>query len=249
MTTIVTTSLKMNPRLVERANVIAKQLNIDYYPRNKQSTKKLLEKFEQVLVVYADKLTLERKDQAPFFFHPDTAMLRIKAKHDALRQLLGEDKLSILDCTMGLASDSIVMAADGHDVTALESEEMIHFIVSSGLAHFDSGNSNLNNAMRSITTIQSNYTDFLKNATSKSFDILYFDPMFSHNILESHNLDSLSQLANKSKFSEDTLIEAKRVARKAIIIKAHYKDLVFDKFGFEQQVRSNQKFHYGIIKL
>ena len=73
--------------------------------------------------------------------------------------------------------------------------------------------------------------------------------MFSDRISESKNLDGLRQFANPSPLSDRFLIEAKRVARKRIIIKAHFRDDVFEKFGFKRIVRPNQKFHYGIIEL
>lgn len=56
--------------------------------------------------------------------------------------------------------------------------------------------------------------------------------MFSERIAESKNLDGLRQYANDTVFSEDFLREAKRVARKKIIIKAHFRDKVFEKLWF-----------------
>lgn len=58
----------------------------------------------KVLVLYQNKLVLEQRNGQTFFFHPDTAMLRIKAGHDPLLDLIGPSKKTILDCTMGLAS-------------------------------------------------------------------------------------------------------------------------------------------------
>ena len=36
---------------------------------------------------------------------------------------------------------------------------------------------------------------------------------------------------------------------KKIIIKAHFRDTVFEELGFERQVRPNQKLHYGVLEL
>ena len=41
----------------------------------------------------------------------------------------------------------------------------------------------------------------------------------------------------------------KRVAREKIIIKAHFRDTVFEELGFERQIRPNQKLHYGVMDL
>ncbi|HFI0394298.1 TPA: class I SAM-dependent methyltransferase [Streptococcus suis] len=251
MKVIVTTSLRMNQTLVFQAQEIAEQLNLDYQDRQKRSVQSILSKTEAdaVLVVYQDQLVLEEKTGQRFFFHPDTAVLRIKSGRDPLLELLGPDKQTVLDCTMGLASDSIVLARAGHQVTALESSQFIHFIVSRGLKEFDSGKSEVNQAMRSIQTIWTDSLIYLKEQADQSVDVIYLDPMFSQEITESDNLDGLKPFANYTALSEEFLGEAKRVARRKIIIKAHFRDRVFEDFGFVRHVRPNQKFHYGEIIL
>ncbi|WP_105123267.1 class I SAM-dependent methyltransferase [Streptococcus suis] len=251
MKTIVTTSLRMNQTLVLRAQEIAEQLNLDYQDRRKRSVQSILAKTEAdaVLVVYQDQLVLEEKTGQRFFFHPDTAILRIKSGRDPLLELLGPDKQTVLDCTMGLASDSIVLASAGHQVTALESSLLIHFMVSRGLKEFDSGNEAVNQAMRSIEAIWTDSLPYLKNQADKSVDVIYFDPMFSKEIKESQNLSGLAGLANAAPLSGELLAQAKRVAKEKIILKAHFRDAVFERFGFKRHVRPNQKFHYGEIRL
>lgn len=251
MKTIVTTSLRMNQTLVLRAQKIATLLSLDYQDRRKRSVQSILAKTEAdaVLVVYQGQLVLEEINGQRFFFHPDTAILRIKSGRDPLLELLGPNKQTVLDCTMGLASDSIVLASAGHQVTALESSLLIHFMVSRGLKEFDSGNEAVNQAMRSIQTIWTDSLTYLKELADKSVDVIYFDPMFSQEITESDNLDGLKPFANYSALSEEILVEAKRVARRKIIIKAHFRDQSFEKLGFRRHIRPNQKFHYGEIIL
>ncbi|HFU4199133.1 TPA: class I SAM-dependent methyltransferase [Streptococcus suis] len=246
---IVTTSLGMDEGLVYRARRIASELGIEYKERKKQSVGKMLGTYEAVLVLYKDKLILEQRGGQVLFFHPDTAMLRIKSGRDPLLELLGKEKQSIIDCTMGLGSDSIVLASAGHRVTALESSKLVHFIVSRGLQDFDSGLQEVNRAMRSIQTIWTDSLTYLKEQIDKSVDVIYFDPMFSEEIKESQNLSGLSGLADRSRLTEEIVSEAKRVARKKLIIKAHFRDRVFEDFGFVRHVRPNQKFHYGEIIL
>ncbi|NQG96754.1 class I SAM-dependent methyltransferase [Streptococcus suis] len=251
MNVIVTTSLRMNQTLVLRAQEIAEQLNLVYQDRRKRSVQSILAKTEAdaVLVVYQDQLVLEEKTGQRFFFHPDTAILRIKSGRDPLLELLGPDKHTILDCTMGLASDSIVLASAGHQVTALESSQLIHFMVSRGLKEFDSGKEVVNQAMRSIQTIWADSLAYLKEQADLSVDVIYLDPMFSQEITESDNLDGLKPFANYSALSEEFLSECRRVACEKIILKAHFRDRAFEDFGFIRHVRPNQKFHYGEIIL
>ena len=186
-------------------------------------------------------------DASELTFHPDTAALRIKAPHDALVSLLGKSPKTILDTTMGLASDSLVMVAAGNQVTALESQDVIFQVVSRGLASYQTDDKQLEKAMRSIKAIKSDSLSFLKAQADNTFDIIYADPMFSEIIKESENLEAIKPLANGSRLTEEWLKEAKRVARGKIIIKAHFRDTVFEELGFERQVRPNQKLHYGVM--
>lgn len=249
MKVIITTSLRMDDNLVSKAKQLAEDLGIEYLKRNKRSVSSLLKEVEKVLVLYQNKLVLEQRNGQTFFFHPDTAMLRIKAGHDPLLDLIGPSKKTILDCTMGLASDSIVLASAGHQVTSLESSRLIHFIVSRGLQDFNSSNVLVDCAMRSIQTKWIDSLTYLKEQIDNSVDVIYFDPMFSEEIKESNNLSGLVQMADGSRLSKELLLEAKRVARKKILVKAHFRDSVFEEFGFKRHVRPNQKFHYGEIRL
>ncbi|MGT2963901.1 class I SAM-dependent methyltransferase [Streptococcus acidominimus] len=243
---IVTTSLGMDEQLVARAKALAQSFGVAYVARQKVSIKKLQTQYGHILVLYQDKMVFEQLGGERLFFHPDTALLRIKSNRDPLLELLGESPKRICDCTMGLASDSIVMASAGHQVTAVESASLIAFIVSQGLKEFDTGNSQVNAAMRSIEVVETESLSFLRQQPSQSFDILYFDPMFSEAISESQNLSGLTALANPARLTEELLLEAKRVVREKIILKAHFRDPIFEELGFTRLVRPNQKFHYGV---
>ncbi len=249
MKVIVTTSLGMNEILVFQARKIAEQLQLDYQERKKRSVQSFLTEADAVLVLYQDQLILEQKNGQRLFFHPDTAMLRIKSGRDPLLELVGEQPKTVLDCTMGLASDSLVLASGGHRITALESSFWPHFIVSHGLQTTDTGNTQLNQAMRSIQTVCTDSLIYLKTQLSKSVDVVYFDPMFSEDIKESQNLIGITALANPARLTAEVVEEAKRVAREKIILKAHFRDSIFEELGFLRQVRPNQKFHYGQILL
>lgn len=246
---IITTSLRENEELIARSQALAHDLGADYQPRRKLSLAKCLEQFGPFYLLYKDGLSFINANASELTFHPDTAALRIKAPHDALVSLLGKSPKTILDTTMGLASDSLVMAAVGNQVTALESQDVIFQVVSRGLDSYQTDDKQLEKAMRSIKAIKSDSLSFLKSQADNSFDIIYADPMFSETIKESENLEAIKPLANGSRLTEEWLNEAKRVARGKIIIKAHFRDTVFEELGFERQVRPNQKLHYGVLEL
>ena len=150
---------------------------------------------------------------------------------------------------MGLAGDSILLSYYGHKVISLEKNNIIHLITTNGLKNYISPNVEINKAMRKIKTYNVDCLDYLKNCPDASFDIIYFDPMFSHNITESRNLEGILPLADTTFPYEEFIKEAKRVARKKLIVKAHFKDNIFEKFNFTQIIRKNTKFHYGYLDL
>ncbi|MET3644217.1 class I SAM-dependent methyltransferase [Streptococcus gallinaceus] len=246
---IITTSFNPDQKQVTFAQHLADQYGFTYKERRKESVKKLMADGEGALIVYREKLIFVAYNGRELIFHPDTAMLRIKALHDPLVDVMGENPKEVLDCTMGLASDSLVMAVAGHKVTAIESQLIPYLVVSQGLQTHISGHAKLDAAMRSIQAIRADYQHFLSLQASDSFDVLYFDPMFSERIAASDNLAGLESVANPTRLTAAVLEEAKRVAREKIIIKAYFRDTVFEELGFERMVRPNQKFHYGVIEL
>ncbi|MCP1638751.1 hypothetical protein J2T50_000444 [Streptococcus gallinaceus] len=246
---IVTTSFRPDQKQVQLAKKLAEEYGFYIKERKKDSVRKLIGSYDGAVIVYKEKLVFTAANGQELVFHPDTAMLRIKALHDPLVDVMGENPKEVLDCTMGLASDSLVMAVAGHKVTAIESQLIPYLVVSQGLQTHISGHAKLDAAMRSIQAIRADYQHFLSLQASDSFDVLYFDPMFSERIAASDNLAGLESVANPTRLTAAVLEEAKRVAREKIIIKAHFRDTVFEELGFERMVRPNQKFHYGVIEL
>ena len=246
---IVTTSVKTNLELNGKAQQLADDLRLKYIIRNKETIKQLLSSVDGVLVVYKNKLSYFEND-SELFFHLDTTALKIKnSDNEPLVEIIEEKEQSILDCTMGLAGDSILLSYYGHKVISLEKNNIIHLITTNGLKNYISPNKEINKAMRKIKTHNIDCLDYLKQCPNDNYDIIYFDPMFSHNITESNNLEGILPLANTTFPYEEFVKEAKRVARKKIIVKAHFKDTVFEKYNFTRITRNNTKVHYGFINI
>lgn len=244
---VVTTNIKTNDKLIKRSKEIAGYFEVDYIDRKKLTVKQFLHKYNNAMIVYKDKIVYANCKGEKLFFHIDTAMLRIKNKSEPLLELIGEKNQDILDITMGLCRDSIVLSYFGHKVTALESSKIIHFIVSNGLKNFNSGNDKVDKAIRKIKTYNIDNLVFLKNCPDNSYDIVYVDPMFSNNIKDSDNIAIFDSLAYFDGLTDEILFEMRRVAKKKVIIKAHNLDIVFKKFGFKKIIRSGSKFSFGYI--
>ena len=245
---IVTTSVKTSNDQIELAKTHALNLELDFYYRNKKTIKELLSHFDGVVVVYKNKISYF-EDNNELFFHLDTTALKLKNNdNEPLTELIPQSS-SVLDCTMGLASDSILLSYYGNRVTALEKNKIIYYIVSNGLKNYNAGDNKVLSSMRAITTHNIDCLEFLKNCKDNSFDIIYFDPMFSHDIKESMNLSSIETLADYNFPTELFLEEARRVAKNKIIVKAHFRDNIFEKYNFKRIIRKNTKFHYGFIDI
>lgn len=245
---IVTTSVKTSNDQIELAKTHALNLELDFYYRNKKTIKELLSHFDGVVVVYKNKISYF-EDNNELFFHLDTTALKLKNNdNEPLTELIPQSS-SVLDCTMGLASDSILLSYYGNRVTALEKNKIIYYIVSNGLKSYISSDNKVLSAMRSITTHNIDCLEYLKDCEDNSFDIIYFDPMFSHNIKESMNLSGIETLADYKFPTELFLEEARRVAKNKIIVKAHFRDNIFEKYKFKRIIRKNTKFHYGFIDI
>ncbi|WP_071459898.1 class I SAM-dependent methyltransferase [Bacillus massilinigeriensis] len=256
---IVTTAGRPDDETVTKSLLFASKLGVEFVPRRKQSVAKLLEKMEDscCMVVGKERLELYLKgEEQPFFFHPNSAMFRIK------RLLKGEKDplvsaaelipgMSVLDCTLGLGSDSIVasfVTGKTGSVIGIESNRFLAFLVYVGLKNWKSGLPEIDAAMRAVKVVYNNSLSVLKRMDTGSIDCVYFDPMFEETILESDGIRGLANFADYSSLTSEMVEEAYRVARKRVILKDHFRSARFEEFGFKATIRKSAKFHYGIME-
>lgn len=243
---IVTTIRKVNDELITKAKEIADNLNIEYIERNNLGISKLkeLHNTDIVIIVKKDQLVLDLPS-GEMFFHPNMAQVRLKrlrcgGSDNMLDAMGGKAFLkgkSVLDCTLGFASDAIISAyavGDSGKVVGLEASPLISLIVRNGLKQYLPSNYDLKLAMDKISVINQDYFSFLKQQPDNSFDIIYFDPMFRHALTDSVHLNPLRQLADNRELSLAALNEAKRVAKYRIVFKENSRSLEFSRLGFTQ---------------
>lgn len=158
--------------------------------------------------------------------------------------------MSVLDCTLGFGADAIVASfAVGPEgrVTGIESQPLIETVVGYGLAHFKAENWPIQEAMRGIRTVCADAFDYLKEQPDDSVDVVYFDPMFRHPLLESRSLSPLRTVANHEPVSEVMIEEACRVARRRVVFKENARSLEFERLGFTKIMGGRySKVHYGV---
>ncbi|WP_298467776.1 class I SAM-dependent methyltransferase [uncultured Psychrobacillus sp.] len=259
MKTVITTAGRTNPEYTRVAKDIAADLCINFIDRNKKSVEKIQkEQLADVLVVGKERLEFfAYGSTTPFFFHPNSAAFRLKrllkAGKDPFLEATGL-KLGerFLDTTAGLCSDSLIAAytvGDPGKVVALEKEKMIAYIINRGLKSYETDFSELENSMRRIQVIHQDAVDFLKTVKDNSFDVVYMDPMFEEEIAESNNFQALREIGAIGTLYTEWVEQAKRVAKKRVVLKAHFRSPMFEDFGFTRLTRLSSKFHYGIIEV
>jgi 16S rRNA (guanine1516-N2)-methyltransferase len=256
---LITTSYDPSAELQDKAKRTAALWKGTLVPRGKDSLEKLQRKHGEstLLLVTEDEIRYYVDDQPAIFFHPSMAAVRIKRLLDGQPDLLLQasdvrEGDTVLDCTAGLASDSIVFSfavGSRGQVTALESERIPALLIQQGLASYNSNIPGLNEAMRRVQVKHAEHVAYMQSLETRSVDTVYFDPMFRSPIEESSSISPLRQLANMEDITTEAMEQAKRIARKSIVLKEKWNSGEFTRLGFEHVPRSNTKTTYGVIRL
>ena len=256
---IITTGRKNQEASIELAKMTAFKLNIPFVERQNLSISALAKAHDVKYVLIAKKNSLRLVvANNEIFFHPSLAHLRIKNSLkgegdrliEAMELRIG---MKVLDCTLGLGADAIVesfaVGAEG-SVTALEVNPYISTVVEHGLKNFVDDNDNVVQAMRRIKVVNTDYLDFLRNAEDKSFDVVYFDPMFRHALERSTALNPLRDIADHRAVTLEAVAEARRVAKYRVVLKENAKSLEFERLRFKT-IRGGKysPIHYGVIEV
>lgn len=259
MKAVITTERKCRPESLTLAEKLSQQLELELVDRHKESMEKLMAKHQAaaVLVAFPDKLKLF-SESGEMFFHPNMAQLRVKnlrkGENDHMSEAMGlQPGMSVLDCTLGYASDAIVasfVVGEGGSVTGLESSPLIAAVTGYGLQHFPASNAPLLSAMRRIKVVNMDYLAYLRRQPSRSVDVVYFDPMFRKPLTASSGIAPIRSVADHSALNTEAVSEAIRVARYRVVMKEAGTSMEFSRLGFKQVVGGRySSVRYGVIVL
>lgn len=255
---IVTTSQKETQSLIDQAKELAMQIKGAFIPRKERSIERFYqeENTDQFIVITKKRVQWYVKGkEKPFFFHPGMATVRIK------RLLGGDNDIMIqacqlrsgdlfLDCTMGLGADSIVasfVVGESGRVVGIESEPIIALLVQQGLQSIEEF-PELDEAARRIEVRCSHHLDVLRKLPDKSYDVVYFDPMFRQGVLESDSLQVLRRYANPMPLDIDVINQARRVAKRRIVLKERRDSGEFERLGIRVIHNDSTEIAYGILE-
>lgn len=240
---IAVTTSKDSPEQIHYGKIIAQELAINFIERKKQSISKLLSRYhlESIIIVENQRLVVKTMD-SELFFHPSMSLLRIKAMKQGNEDHMAKamdisigDK--ILDCTAGLATDSLVAAfAVGEigEITGLEVSPIIYTVTKWGLENYAIENKIFNEIKTRIMLYNQSYKTFLKTLPDNSYDIVYFDPMFRSPNPNSSSINPLRAYADYDTLDIQDIVEAKRVAKKRVVVKERSFSKEFSRLGIDQ---------------
>jgi len=180
----------------------------------------------EALMVVDERATLRMRDGAETRLHGGIGVLRLrhlaKGGSDAMVEACGlQAGETFVDCTAGECHDAIVAAwVVGMDgcVIGMEASPLIYAVAS--VRPLRSGDSQMDNLVDRISMRLGDHTKLLAAMPSASADVVYFAPMYEHSRKSTAGFDGvLRGLAHYAPLSTEALHEARRVARRCVLVR------------------------------
>lgn len=231
---------------------------LEYVPRMRRSLAKIAGEHEaDGIIVWETEGPILYINKEKLFFHPSMAKCRIAAYRNKQQEdiMIKACQLergdSFLDCTLGMGADAIVASyfSETGKITGLESERVIAQVMSWGMKMYQGQMPWLNEIIKRIEIINCDHKAYLNQQPDKSYDIVYFDPMFSQPIFHSQPISPLRKLANHDQLDNSVIQAACRIARKRVVLKTLAADAELERLGFAKVIGSKHNpIIYGFIE-
>ncbi len=212
-----------------------------------------------VLVIEAERVTLYVPSlNLEYFYHPSMARRRInnvrKGQGEPMVKAMGlKPGDHVLDCTLGRGTDAIVasyvVGPEGR-VVGLESVPVIAAMTEHGLKTFDANSQRTNEAMRRIEVICADYNDYLFEIPERSFDVVYFDPLFHQPVEGASAMVPLRPISDRRPLTRRAFERALEVARRCVVIKQRRNSPLWQELKPDEIV-AGRKSHveYGVFRV
>jgi len=228
---IVTTAARPSFEIEKLALLLSEELTSPYLSRLGRSVQEIYTASNsmRLLIVGADHLRLhDQKTGAEYYYHPNMFLTRgsvvVSGGSDPfLRAVNLQPGDQLLDCTLGFGSEAALASlflGDSGRVVGLESVQVLAAVTRHGLKSFPLRSAPLAAALRRIEVVTADHCDYLSECTSGEFDVIYFDPFFSERLSGSEaSVNPLFIFGNPAPLSLEAVSEARRVARRRVVIK------------------------------
>lgn len=172
---------------------------------------------------------------------------------------------TLLDLTMGLGTDALVGAwavGEQGKVIGVERSPILSALVNDGLRSLATacmpkfGNDDKKLAWEAlalaagrIKLIYADHLGFLNQQPSASVDVIYFDPMFRYTSQKSSSIRPLHSWSDHQSLRIEVIREARRVARRCIVLKERKGSSEFTRLGFDILYGGKySQVDYGLIR-
>lgn len=256
---MVTTSRRVTQELLARAQTWATRLQAPLVPRTDSLAKETAEHgVKGVLVVTPERVTYhEPATGLEYFFHPSMAKVRLhnclRGHEDPMLQAMNlQNGNTVLDCTLGRASDATICAwkvgPEGR-VLGLEKSRILAELTMDGLQHYQDPSHKLTALLRRIEAVCADYNEYLPKCADSSFDVVYFDPIFHDPLERSQAMAPLRELADPGTLKAPAVAQAQRVARRCVVIKQRKGTPLWAELGVEHiQGSPGGRVEYGVLE-
>lgn len=238
-----TTTRYASQNLAQAAASLAEEIGCPYVTRGRRPLLGLtddLDRQGRTIVAAEHEIRLVVEERV-FRFHPNMARPRIRTlvqggrdrMIDATGLSSGE---SFLDCTCGLGADTTVashVVGGQGQVEAVERSRVLASLVRYGMRTYEHPAVDVQNAMRRVSVVWSNAVTLLPTLEDNTWDVVYFDPMFQATLSHSKGLEVVRMLAYGDVPTRDTLSEATRVARRAVVVKDRSPGHLLEELGMD----------------
>jgi hypothetical protein len=226
----ITTPLRPSPDEEAEARAAARRHGLGYAPRGNRSAEAIAREAgaDALLVLSPRGSTLvvagEERRWSPGMGALRAKRLGARARgvddpttRDPFLEAAGiRDGDEVLDCTVGLGADALVVAAavgPRGRVVGIEASPALAAWVAEGIRRL------AHEAAPRIEIRTGDHAAALAALPERSFDVVLFDPMFRHARSEPAGFDLVRRLADPRPLSPDTLARARRVARRWVVVK------------------------------
>ena len=153
----------------------------------------------------------------PQYWHPGMAHLRLKRPKDPLTDVINAPQQArILDCTLGMGHDAMVLSNAGYQVTGIEQCAPLLFFTNQGLLRYRP------DLAGRITYRCGRFERCLTHYADGSFHSVYLDPMFEKTSkrLDGFTWSMMRTLGlSDTRYSQADIREAFRIASHAVVLK------------------------------
>jgi predicted O-methyltransferase YrrM len=140
----------------------------------------------------------------------------------------------VLDATLGLAGDALLAAqATDAPVVGLESSPLVAAFAQAALTRLPRHG----RAPAALIEVRrADHREYLRKLPRASFDVVLIDPMFQVPGDAAPTFDLLRMHAEHEPLSPETLLEARRVARRGVLVKDHARGQELQRLGLKPQL-------------